>query len=284
MDNAKTGALIRELRREKGITQKQLADALHVTDKAVSKWERGICAPDLALLEPLAKALGCTILELISGERAQRDGESIMDAKGAEEAVKTAIDYSASQIKQRLGSTRRTYACITALCLAVIIGFGALYLWSKGCFYIMGRDTAPGGEWSITLYSRSMGTGSGNNLPWVRGGYSYIVRNADKRRGEYRVTYQKSEYMGHWWSPDGERMVMEFRQGNQTKIQMTTWAKGSAANLNAAFPYADTEYRFLQWSRDGKMMLVYYCMADETEGYFWYDVEKWNAVAEVEMK
>lgn len=38
MDNAKTGALIRE----KGITQKQLADALHVTDKAVSKWERGV--------------------------------------------------------------------------------------------------------------------------------------------------------------------------------------------------------------------------------------------------
>lgn len=282
MDNAKTGALIRELRREKGITQKQLADALHVTDKAVSKWERGICAPDLALLEPLANDLGCTILELISGERAQRDGESIMDAKGAEEAVKTAIDYSAGQIKQRLSSTRRTYACITALCLAVMIGFGALYLWSKGYFYIMGRDTAPGGEWSITLYSRAMGTG-GSDLPWVRGGYSYIVRNADKRRGEYRVTYPKSEYMGHWWSPDGERMVMEFRQDNQTKIQMTTWVKGSAANLNAAFPYADTEYRFLQWSRDGKMMLVYYCMADETEGYFWYDVEKWNAVAEVEI-
>ena len=152
----------------------------------------------------------------------------------------------------------------------------------QGYFYIMGKDTAPGGEWSITLYSRAMGTGS-SNLPWVRGGYSYIVRNADKSKGEYRVTYQKSEYMGHWWSPDGERMVMEFRQDNQTKIQMTTWAKGSAANLNAAFPYADTEYRFLQWSKDGKMMLIYYCMADETEGYFWYDVEKWNTVAEVEI-
>ncbi len=282
MDNEKTGALIRGLRREKGITQRQLADALHVTDKAVSKWERGICAPDLALLEPLAKALGCTILELISGEREHTDG-SPADSGERDEAVKTAIDYSASQIKQRLGSTRRTYACITALCLAVIIGFSALYLWSKGFFYIMGRDTAPGGEWSITLYSRAMGTGSGNNLPWVRGGFSYIMRNADKRRGEYRVTFKKSEYIGHCWSPDGKRMVMEHREGGTIWIQMTTWDRSNVTIMNNVFPYADTEYRFLQWSKDGKMMLVYYCMADETEGYFWYDVEKWNAVAEVEI-
>jgi len=167
--------------------------------------------------------------------------------------------------------------------LAVIIGFTALHLWSKGCFYIMGRDTAPGGEWSITLYSRSMGTGSGNNLPWVRDGYSYIVRNADKRRGEYRVSYPKSEYIGHWWSPDGEKMVMENREGGTIWILMTTWARSNVTIMNNVFPYADTEYRFLQWSKDGKMMLIYYCMEDETEGYFWYDVEKWNAVAEVEI-
>ncbi len=283
MDNAKTGALIRELRREKGITQKQLADALHVTDKAVSKWERGICAPDLALLEPLANALGCTILELISGERTQRDGESTADAKETEEAVKTAIDYSADQIKQRLGSTRRTYICVAALCMAVILGFTALHLWVKGYFYIMGKDTAPGGEWSITLYNRSMGTG-GNDLPWVRGGYSYIVRNADKSRGEYRVTFINSEYMGHWWSPDGTRMVEASRQDGTVWLLMTTWAKSNTTIMNNVFPYADTEYRFLQWSKDGKMMLIYYCMADETEGYFWYDVEKWDTVAEVEMK
>ena len=172
---------------------------------------------------------------------------------------------------------------MAALCLAVIIGFTALHLWVQGYFYIMGKDTAPGGEWSITLYSRAMGTGS-SNLPWVRGGYSYIVRNADKRRGEYRVTYPKSEYMGHWWSPDGERMVMENREGGTIWILMTTWARSNVTIMNNVFPYADTEYRFLQWSRDGRMLLIYYCMEDETEGYFWYDVEKWDTVAEVEMK
>lgn len=42
MDNMKTGQLIRDLRKEKGMTQKELADKLHITDRAVSKWERGL--------------------------------------------------------------------------------------------------------------------------------------------------------------------------------------------------------------------------------------------------
>ena len=58
MDNMKTGQLIRDLRKEKGMTQKELADKLHITDRAVSKWERGLCAPEISLLEPLAEALG----------------------------------------------------------------------------------------------------------------------------------------------------------------------------------------------------------------------------------
>lgn len=67
MDNIKTGALIRERRKEKGLTQRELAERLHVTDRAVSKWERGLCSPDIALLEPLSEALDLSVLELISG-------------------------------------------------------------------------------------------------------------------------------------------------------------------------------------------------------------------------
>ena len=111
-----------------------------------------------------------------------------------------------------------------------------------------------------------------------------LVRNADKSRGEYRVSYPKSEYIGHWWSPDGERMVMENCEGGTIWILMTTWVRSNVTIMNNVFLYADTEYRFLQWSKDGKMMLVYYCMEDETECYFWYDVEKWDTAAEVEMK
>ena len=64
MDPVKTGTLIRALRKERNMTQKDLAERLHITDRAVSKWERGLCAPDISLLEPLAEALGVSILEL----------------------------------------------------------------------------------------------------------------------------------------------------------------------------------------------------------------------------
>lgn len=55
-------------RKAKGLTQKQLADRLSVTDKAVSKWERGLGFPDIKLLEPLSQALDVSILELMRSQ------------------------------------------------------------------------------------------------------------------------------------------------------------------------------------------------------------------------
>ncbi|MGI5973851.1 MAG: helix-turn-helix domain-containing protein [Oscillospiraceae bacterium] len=68
MSNYVTGTVIRSLREKKGYTQKQLADRISVSDKAVSKWETGRGLPDLALLEPLGAALGVSVAELLSGE------------------------------------------------------------------------------------------------------------------------------------------------------------------------------------------------------------------------
>ncbi len=68
------GRFLAEVRKEKGITQKLLAESLGVTDKAVSKWERGRSLPDAALLLPLAEALGVSVTELLRGERLQEGG------------------------------------------------------------------------------------------------------------------------------------------------------------------------------------------------------------------
>ena len=65
MNNYVTGSTIKSLREKKNYTQKQLADILCVSDKAISKWETGKGLPDIFLLEPIAKALGVSVAELI---------------------------------------------------------------------------------------------------------------------------------------------------------------------------------------------------------------------------
>ena len=68
MDRYVTGAVIRKLRENKKMTQEELAEKLFVSSKAVSKWETGQGFPDVSLIEPLAKALGISVIELLSGE------------------------------------------------------------------------------------------------------------------------------------------------------------------------------------------------------------------------
>ncbi|MBQ6936633.1 MAG: helix-turn-helix transcriptional regulator, partial [Clostridia bacterium] len=65
MSNKTTGELISSLRHEKGFTQKELAEKLNVTDKAVSKWERDVSLPDINTIPKLAEILGISIEELI---------------------------------------------------------------------------------------------------------------------------------------------------------------------------------------------------------------------------
>ena len=68
MDRYVTGSVIRRLRESKKMTQEELAEKIHVSGKAVSKWETGQGFPDISLLESLAKALDLSVIELLSGE------------------------------------------------------------------------------------------------------------------------------------------------------------------------------------------------------------------------
>lgn len=68
MDNIKVGKLIRRLRKESHMTQLQLAEKLHVSDKAVSKWERGMGCPDVSFITELSRIFGVDMQNLLSGE------------------------------------------------------------------------------------------------------------------------------------------------------------------------------------------------------------------------
>ncbi|MBP5774123.1 MAG: helix-turn-helix domain-containing protein [Clostridiales bacterium] len=76
MDKYVTGAVIKKLRENKKMTQEELADTLFVSSKAVSKWETGQGFPDISLIEPLAKALDISVIELISCEYIQNRNRS----------------------------------------------------------------------------------------------------------------------------------------------------------------------------------------------------------------
>ena len=99
MDAAKTGALIAQARKEKDLTQGQLAQRLHVSVQAVSKWERGRNFPDLALLEPLAEALDLTVSELLAGERGEPPQETAV-----REALRSLASRNVVTVRQGAGT------------------------------------------------------------------------------------------------------------------------------------------------------------------------------------
>ena len=66
MTKERLGEFIAQQRRAQNMTQKDLAERLHITDKAVSKWERGLSYPDVTLLEPLSEIFGLDVGELVA--------------------------------------------------------------------------------------------------------------------------------------------------------------------------------------------------------------------------
>lgn len=122
LDKEKFGEFIAKLRKERGLTQKELAEKLFVSDKAVSKWERGQSLPDITMLNPLAEALGVTAAELLNCGRLE-ESENI-DASQVDELVEKAIALDGEPNK-----SKRTRFKIYIISL--IIGAAASYYFYK---------------------------------------------------------------------------------------------------------------------------------------------------------
>ena len=79
MNQTNIGSYIARKRREKNLTQEQLAEQLSVSNKTISKWENGKCMPDYSVIESLCQALSITLSELMNGEDAAKDSVRIYD-------------------------------------------------------------------------------------------------------------------------------------------------------------------------------------------------------------
>lgn len=119
------GAFVAERRKQKNLTQKELAEKLYVSDKAVSKWERGLSMPDISLLTPLAESLGVSVAELLACEA--MESETISTAQ-VDDLVKKALTFSEKSPEQQRADHRKN-ALIYGTCFLVLtLELLALYL------------------------------------------------------------------------------------------------------------------------------------------------------------
>lgn len=99
MNYDKIGKFIQEKRKEKNLTQKELAEKIGVTDRAVSKWERGVGCPDVSILEILSKELDCSILEILKGRKIENE---IIKVTEADDYIKDSMNISKQITKEKI--------------------------------------------------------------------------------------------------------------------------------------------------------------------------------------
>lgn len=116
MSNKEFGLFVNELRKEKDLTQKELAGKLYVSDKAVSKWERGISMPNVVLLIPMADVLGVTVTELLRGERI--DTQKCLDTQEVDGLVAGSLDLS---VRNSIHQHKRNWILAYFLCLFIAV-------------------------------------------------------------------------------------------------------------------------------------------------------------------
>ena len=120
MDLVKIGRYIALKRKELGLTQRQLAEKLGVSDKSVSKWERGVCLPDVSLYLELCDALGISVNEFLAGEDIGRDE---VEKRSEDNLIQVSADS-----KRRQKALKRIIAALLAVTL-LTVSAGAIWLY-----------------------------------------------------------------------------------------------------------------------------------------------------------
>ena len=139
MDQLKIGKFIAACRKQKSLTQMQLAEKLNITDKAISKWERGIAMPDTSIMLELCDILGITVNELLSGERINMENNN-------EKNEQLLLDM-AKEIERK---NKTIWSSMWALMIVSIVGLLA------GCF--AAAFLVPEGPWQlVTILSVVVG-------------------------------------------------------------------------------------------------------------------------------
>lgn len=171
MDNKKIGLFIASLRKNKNMTQKELADKLYISDQAVSKWERGLSMPDIGIIEKLSDYLETSVSEILKGERIDD-----MTKKKSDEIVKTSISFFQKEY------FKNKIILITSIVFASIVALGTI-------FYIIGTVDyirATNGKKPIFVYrTLNVQKSDVNKEGTDYYGIGYKVSLCDNKTGNY---------------------------------------------------------------------------------------------------
>lgn len=141
MNYDKIGEFIKNKRHEKGLTQNELAAKINVTDKAISKWERGLGCPDVSLLEVLSKELDVSILELLNGRKIENE---VINVTEADDYIKNTINISSDYTKNKIKNIFNRIIELSILfivLLLVLLNVVQYKYMDKEYTYIVNRET-----------------------------------------------------------------------------------------------------------------------------------------------
>ena len=205
MDREMLGRFIAQRRKERNMTQRELAEKLHVTDKAVSKWERGAGCPDISLLEPLAEALELSVDQLLTYQTALEEPEAAAEPVTSQ-AVQAVLDLT---LEERRARRRRRWFIAMAVTLSLIV-LAVVYVFlsslqARGDLFRNESSTSPDGSITVVTYAGSFGN------PSVK-----VTKPADMQRrwGDGSVnagmgeSYPDTKITGLYWSSDSAYLAI----------------------------------------------------------------------------
>ena len=142
MDQIRTGKFIAELRKEQGLTQRELAERLCISDKTVSKWECGNGLPEVSFMLPLCEILGISVNELLSGERLT---DTAYREKAEDNMMNMMEELEQNKRKVHLQIAVAVTVVLPTLALVLFAGLADLQTWMRGVLLGIGMFMLIGG-------------------------------------------------------------------------------------------------------------------------------------------
>lgn len=236
MNCDKIGKFIATSRKKKGLTQIELADKLNITDRAVSKWERGKGCPDISLLEDLSKILDVSIIELLKGEKMKK-------TKSLEkEELLYSMNYAKESTKMKMYKTISNVivTLITVIILTILFNNLKISVFFNHRYYpnimIVDVEGTKTGEKLFSNIEKQIELIKKGNINYSTDELNYIITIIEKDLDEDIKLYNKDYYTFN----DIKKMVYRESNGVSNIIKIT----GYSTFNNDNWTYIDSFYSY----------------------------------------